>query len=54
MDKDRLITPALPENILHYFKTFNMYIPDHKYQDKMLTQAKTPLLRVKSDPEVKP
>ncbi|KAH8337383.1 hypothetical protein KR059_008631 [Drosophila kikkawai] len=42
------------ENILHYFKTFNMYIPDHKYQDTMLTQAKTPLLRVKSDPESNP
>ncbi|XP_001357993.3 protein NDUFAF4 homolog [Drosophila pseudoobscura] len=28
------------ENILHYFKTFNVYIPDQKYKDTLLTQAK--------------
>ncbi|KAH8382514.1 hypothetical protein KR009_003929 [Drosophila setifemur] len=39
------------ENILHYFKTFNMYIPDQKYKDTLLTQAKQQLLRVKSDTE---
>ncbi|XP_037729854.1 protein NDUFAF4 homolog [Drosophila subpulchrella] len=44
----------LVENILHYFKTFNMYIPDQKYKDTMLTQATQPLLRVKSNSEGNP
>ncbi|XP_033163664.1 protein NDUFAF4 homolog [Drosophila mauritiana] len=44
----------LVENILHYFKTFNMYIPDQKYKDTMLTQATQPLLRVKSSSEGNP
>ncbi|XP_017057462.1 protein NDUFAF4 homolog [Drosophila ficusphila] len=44
----------LVENILHYFKTFNMYIPDQKYKDTLLTQATKPLLQVKSNPEGKP
>ncbi|XP_052859120.1 protein NDUFAF4 homolog [Drosophila gunungcola] len=44
----------LVENILHYFKTFNMYIPDQKYKDTLLTQATQPLLRVKSNPEGNP
>ncbi|XP_016961601.1 protein NDUFAF4 homolog [Drosophila biarmipes] len=44
----------LVENILHYFKTFNMYIPDQKYKDTMLTQASQPLLRVKSSSEGNP
>ncbi|XP_017873355.1 PREDICTED: protein NDUFAF4 homolog [Drosophila arizonae] len=26
-------------NILYYFKTFNIHIPDQKYKDKLLTQS---------------
>ncbi|KAH8328739.1 hypothetical protein KR074_004361 [Drosophila pseudoananassae] len=37
------------ENILHYFKTFNVYIPDQKYKDTLLTQAKQQLLQNKPD-----
>ncbi|XP_017071914.1 protein NDUFAF4 homolog [Drosophila eugracilis] len=48
---DYKLKEPLVENILHYFKTFNMYIPDQKYKDTMLTQATQPLLRVKSSSE---
>ncbi|KAH8271334.1 hypothetical protein KR018_007165 [Drosophila ironensis] len=37
------------DNILLYFKTFNMYIPDQKHKDTLLTQAKQQLLRNKGD-----
>ncbi|EDV42176.1 uncharacterized protein Dana_GF17139 [Drosophila ananassae] len=37
------------ENILHYFKTFNVYIPDQKYKDTLLTQAKQQFIENKSD-----
>ncbi|XP_023163784.1 protein NDUFAF4 homolog [Drosophila hydei] len=32
-------------NILYYFKTFNIYIPDQKYKDKLLTQTKQKLIQ---------
>ncbi|XP_016996878.1 protein NDUFAF4 homolog [Drosophila takahashii] len=51
---DYKLKEPLVENILHYFKTFNMYIPDQKYKDTMLTQATQPLLRVKSNSEGNP
>ncbi|XP_016990100.1 protein NDUFAF4 homolog [Drosophila rhopaloa] len=51
---DYKLKEPLVENILHYFKTFNMYIPDQKYKDTLLTQATQPLLRVKSNSEGNP
>ncbi|XP_030558878.1 protein NDUFAF4 homolog [Drosophila novamexicana] len=35
------------DNILYYFKTFSVYIPDQKYKDKMLTQSKPKLIQDK-------
>ncbi|EDV94749.1 protein NDUFAF4 homolog [Drosophila grimshawi] len=40
------------DNILHYFKTFSVYIPDQKYKDKMLTQAKQKLIPDKEESSV--
>ncbi|EDW83086.1 uncharacterized protein Dwil_GK22664 [Drosophila willistoni] len=31
-------------DILRYFKTFNVYIPDHKYQDRLLTQSQQKII----------
>ncbi|XP_034116032.1 protein NDUFAF4 homolog [Drosophila albomicans] len=39
------------ENILYYFKTFSVYIPDQKYKDTLLTRAKQELLERKTSPE---
>lgn len=38
------------ENILHYFKTFSVYIPDKKFKDKWLSQAQPKLINEKSSP----
>lgn len=34
-------------NILHYFKTFSVYIPEKQYKEKWLSQAKQKLLNEK-------
>ncbi|KAH8311249.1 hypothetical protein KR044_005214 [Drosophila immigrans] len=36
------------ENILHYFKTFSVYIPDQKYKDTLLSRTKQQLLEKKT------
>ncbi|KAM8704753.1 hypothetical protein ACLKA7_009242 [Drosophila subpalustris] len=45
-DEYKLKEPHV-ENILKYFKTFSVYIPDQKYKDTLLTQAKQKMLREK-------
>ncbi|XP_034663768.1 protein NDUFAF4 homolog [Drosophila subobscura] len=40
------------DNILHYFKTFNVYIPDQKYKDTLLTQAKQKINLLREKPSV--
>lgn len=49
-DEYKLKEPHV-ENILKYFKTFSVYIPDQKYKDTLLTQAKQKFLREKQNPE---
>ncbi|XP_017849580.1 protein NDUFAF4 homolog [Drosophila busckii] len=35
------------DNILHYFKTFSVHIPDQKHKDTLLTQARQKFLKEK-------
>lgn len=37
-------------NILYYFKTFSVYIPDKKFKEKWLSQAKPKLIDEKPTP----
>lgn len=39
--------------MLHYFKTFSVYIPDKQSKEKWLSQAKQKLLNEKPIPEDK-
>ncbi|KAH8407021.1 hypothetical protein KR222_004161 [Zaprionus bogoriensis] len=38
------------ENILQYFKTFSVFIPEHKHEDRLLTQTRKKLLNDRQGP----